>query len=169
MGPHLGHCPSRVAGFNPFSRRRFGADIARTCQIEHTPRKAIVQQSPSAASGNVFPVQEQPRATGQHLVAALPSCIDTLVVETRSAGLRCRVCGETRAESRHWVRWVRQRPRVPSMVSRMMSAWPACRAVSSIMCNATHRRFWSAISGHAHGVSRSRLSKISREAAICSR
>ncbi len=30
MGPHLGHCPSRVAGSNPFSRRRFGADIART-------------------------------------------------------------------------------------------------------------------------------------------
>ena len=55
-----------------------------------------------------------------------------------------------------------------SIVSRMMSAWPACRAVSSIMCTATHRRF-PAMSGHAHGASRSTVLRISCEAAICSR
>jgi hypothetical protein len=33
-------------------------------------------------------------------------------------------------------------PRLPSMVSRMTSAGPACRAVSSIMWSATHRRLW---------------------------
>ncbi len=32
-------------------------------------------------------------------------------------------------------------PVVPSSCSRRMSRWPACRAVSSIMCNKIHRRF----------------------------
>jgi hypothetical protein len=49
MGPHLGHCPSRVAGSNPFSRRRFGADIARTCAYKDTPPRASVQQPPHTA------------------------------------------------------------------------------------------------------------------------
>ena len=65
MGPHLGHCPSRVAGFNPLSRRRFGSDISRTCWVEHTPREAIVQQLPSPRdAGGVASVLRESHAPG---------------------------------------------------------------------------------------------------------
>jgi hypothetical protein len=55
------------------------------------------------------------------------------------------------------------------MASRMMSAWPACRAVSWIRCIATHRRFWSTKSRRAHRVSRSTLAVICRETASAAR
>ena len=83
-----------------------------------------------------------------------------------------RVPCSTTTSSRRWGYVLRRTPRcyvrLPSMVSRMMSAWPACRAVSSIMCTATHRRF-PAICGPAHDASRSTVLRISCEAAICSR
>jgi hypothetical protein len=81
--------------------------------------------------------------------------------ESRSASVRYSDGSVLRRTPRCYVRLL-------SMVSRMMSAWPACRAVSSIMCTATHRRF-PALSGHAHGASRSTVLRISCEAAICSR
>ena len=62
-------------------------------------------------------------------------------------------------------RVVRSRVSAGKVVSRAVSAASAVdgladdvgvagvTSVSSIMCSATHRRFWSAISGHSHGAS----------------
>jgi hypothetical protein len=61
MGPHLGHCPSRAASFNPFSCWRFGSDIARACENDDTSRIPIVQQSPSPNVPFRVPQQEQAR------------------------------------------------------------------------------------------------------------
>lgn len=45
-----------------------------------------------------------------------------------------------------------QIPREPSRVSRMMSAWPAWRAVSSIIWNRTYRTLHSRMSERAHSL-----------------
>lgn len=62
-----------------------------------------------------------------------------------------------------------QNPREPSRVSRMMSAWPAWRAVSSIIWNRTYRTLHSMMSLRAHGLSRSIEAATARDCSICSR
>lgn len=60
-------------------------------------------------------------------------------------------------------------PRLPSRVSRMMSACPACRAVSSIKCRSTQRTLHSMTSVRAHGASSSLAAAMPRDTSVASR
>jgi hypothetical protein len=62
-----------------------------------------------------------------------------------------------------------QIPHEPSRVSRMMSACPAWRAVSSIRWNITYRTLHSMRSERVHELSRSMDSATARESSICPR
>jgi GNAT superfamily N-acetyltransferase len=59
-------------------------------------------------------------------------------------------------------------PRLPSRVSRMRSAWPACRAVSSIRCSSTQRRLQSMTSVRAQDWPRSLAATICRDVCAAS-
>jgi len=83
-----------------------------------------------------------------------------------SLGRRSRVRDSQRGRA---ARGMAQVPREPSRVSRMMSAWPAWRAVSSIIWNRTYRTLHSKMSGRAHGLSRSIEAVTARDCSICSR
>src|ERR687885_453009 len=69
--------------------------------------------------------------------------------------------------------WHRYSPVAPSMASRMRSACPLWRAVSSIKCSMIHRSVWSPPGGCVRGrrarSSRSAADVISRERATCVR
>jgi hypothetical protein len=118
-------------------------------------RSASLNNGPATYNRMLEPFSRAATLRPHHATARTRNRVLFTAGLLRAPGTGCRAGGQT--------------PRLPSMVSRMMSAWPACRAVSSIMCSATHRRLRSAICCQAHGASRSTLPRICRDAAICSR
>jgi hypothetical protein len=60
------------------------------------------------------------------------------VLEVSLRRYRCNAASDDRNTDRRRAA-SRQSPTLPSIISRRMSAWPACRPVSRITCRYTHR------------------------------
>jgi hypothetical protein len=131
---------------------------------ERPPATAVARSDHRTCHAD--PAQRPPTRPTRRAPPRIRSC--RLTSMDGVLGTHSMTAGRGRASEAGTRSWP-QIPREPSRVSRMMSAWPACRAVSSIMWSRMPRRLHSTMSGRAQRVSRFVAAAISFDVSMCSR